>query len=173
MANGQRILVIGSPGAGKSTFAKELAQIINIPLYHLDKVYWLPNFEKPNEVEWQKKLDEIIKLDNWIMDGNYHATLDKRLSCATMVYFLDYSKYLCVKSVLKRMKEYEHTKRDDITTGCIETYDREFLQWVWDFPQKYRPILMSKLAKYPHIKVITFTTRQDAKKYLEDLKNKL
>ena len=67
----QRILVIGSPGAGKSTFAKELSKIIGIPVYHLDKVYWLPNFEKPNEDDFINKVDEIITKDEWIIDGNY------------------------------------------------------------------------------------------------------
>ena len=167
----QRILVIGSPGAGKSTFAKELSKIIGIPVYHLDKVYWLPNFEKPNEDDFINKVDEIITKDEWIIDGNYGSTLEKRLSRATLVFFLDYSKYLCVKSVLKRIKQYENIQRDDITEGCIETYDPEFLEWVWSFPELYRPRIIDLLSKYD-VKVISFKTREEASHYLDELKNR-
>lgn len=170
MSNYQRIVVIGSPGAGKSTFSKQLSKIIDIPLYHLDRVYWLPNFTDPNPDDWEKKHNEIIKKDKWIIDGNYYSTMKQRLERATIVYFLDYSRYLCVKSALRRMKEYENGKRDDITTGCVETYDREFLQWIWDFPVKYRPEIIKELAEHPNIEIISFKTRDEANRYLEKLK---
>lgn len=166
----QRILVVGSPGAGKSTFSKELAKITGLPLYHLDKLYWKENWEKPSHDEWEKILDEVIELDSWIIDGNYASTMEKRIARATIVYFLDYSRYLCVKSVLKRIKIYNNTQRDDITNGCIEKYDREFLQWVWDFPIKYRPVLLEILSNYPNIKVIYFKNRDEASNYLVSIR---
>jgi len=45
-----KIAVIGSGGSGKSTFSRKLGNILNLPVYHLDTVYWNPGWiETPKD----------------------------------------------------------------------------------------------------------------------------
>src|SRR6478672_8699445 len=67
----QKILIIGSSGAGKSTFAKQLGEITGIEVVHLDKVYWRPNWVEMPKDEWRKTVAHLLAGDTWIMDGNY------------------------------------------------------------------------------------------------------
>ena len=172
MQNINKILIVGSAGSGKTTFAKDLSSIINLPVIHLDKEYWKPNWEKPDHDEWVSKLDILLNKDKWIIDGNYRSTLKRRIEKADMIIFLDYSRIVCVKGVLSRIEKYEGKVRDDLSEGCYETFDPEFLKWVWDFPVKYRPEIIETL-KNTDKTVVILKNRQQAKKYLSNLKNNI
>ena len=71
----KKILVLGSGGSGKTTFALQLGKKLDLPLYHLDALYWKPNREKPSEAEWNQKITELLAKDHWIIDGSYFNTL--------------------------------------------------------------------------------------------------
>ena len=85
-----RIIIIGSPGAGKSCFARKLRDMTGLPLYYLDQVYHKPNRTTVTREEFDRKLLEIMQTDNWIIDGNYQRTLPIRFEACTDVFFLDY-----------------------------------------------------------------------------------
>ncbi len=163
-----KILIIGSAGSGKTTFSLKLGKIINLPIIHLDKEYWKPNWENPSHDEWVSKLKTLLKQDKWIIEGNYASTLDMRLKEADMIIFLDYDRYICTSSVLKRMYKNMGKQRPDLTEGCIETFDPEFLEWVWNFPEKYRPEIL-KILNQTDKKVVILKTRKEAKEYLDSI----
>lgn len=169
MMNQKKILIIGSAGSGKTTFALKLSELTGLPVIHLDKEYWLPNWEKPNSEEWIEKVRELLKQESWIMDGNYRSTMDMRFKEATMVIFLDYKRLTCIKGVLKRVFSNHHKQRHDLTEGCIEKLDFSFLKWVWDFPKKYRPEIIEKLNNLD-IPVVILKNRNQSVKYLENIK---
>lgn len=86
----RKVLVIGSGGAGKTTFAKRLSKILNIEVIHLDALYWNPGWVETPELEWRKIVEGLIVRDSWIMDGNYSGTLDLRIkACDTVIILLD------------------------------------------------------------------------------------
>ena len=91
----KRIIVIGSSGAGKTRLSQRLSKILGIGLIHIDRVYWKPDWVEPTKGEWRVKLDEILKRDSWIIDGNYSATLDMRLAACDTAIFLDIRRTLC------------------------------------------------------------------------------
>lgn len=97
-----RILIIGSPGAGKSFFTNKLANCIQLPVFHLDDYYWLENWQRPTNEEWEFTLDELLKKQNWIIDGNYYDSFSKRLERANYVIYLDTPVFLCLLRALKR-----------------------------------------------------------------------
>ncbi|MBV9575754.1 MAG: hypothetical protein JO149_03945 [Gammaproteobacteria bacterium] len=97
-----KILIIGSPGAGKTEFSKRLAQNINVPLFHLDDYYWQENWQRPSAEKWHAQLQQLLNHPAWIIDGNYYDSLQIRLTKADYVIYLDYSVLLCLFRAFKR-----------------------------------------------------------------------
>lgn len=81
-------MIIGCPGAGKSTFGRELAKITGLPLYHLDLIWHRADRTTVSREEFDMRLSEIMKQEKWIIDGNYKRTLPVRLKEADTVFFL-------------------------------------------------------------------------------------
>jgi adenylate kinase family enzyme len=107
-------------GAGKSTFSQELAAKTGLPVIHLDVHFWKPGWVEPSEDEWREKQRILIAGDEWILDGNYHSTLDLRLTRADTVVYLDTSWWVCawralVRGVRKRPVGFQ------LPDGCDES----------------------------------------------------
>jgi len=92
----KKIMLIGSGGSGKSTLSKKIGEILNVPVYHLDQIFWKPGWGPTPEKEWDNLLRELVKKEKWIIDGNYSKTLDIRLKEADTVIFLDMPRYLTI-----------------------------------------------------------------------------
>ena len=75
----KRIMVIGCPGSGKSTFSRKLHKLTGIPLYHLDLMYWNPDRTIVDKSVFRERLVNAIQSKEWIIDGNYKSTLELRL----------------------------------------------------------------------------------------------
>lgn len=159
----KKIIVIGCPGSGKSTFSKKLNKLTGIPLYHLDMLYWNEDRTKvPREV-FIKELDSIIEKDSWIIDGNYESTMEKRIDACDTVIFLDYPTDVCISGIMERRGK----KRSDMPwIEKSDEEDEEFLSWVQDYNIESRPIVMELLKKYSSKKIVTFTSRNEANEYL-------
>lgn len=102
MNNHTRILVVGSPGSGKSTFSTKLHQITGLPLIHLDDEYWLTGWTRPCKKNWEIKLNKILKCEHWIIEGNYFSTFEKRLTACNLVIILSAPTYKCLWRAAKR-----------------------------------------------------------------------
>ena len=165
----QKILIIGSPGSGKSTFGKYLSEKLNIPLVHLDKLFWKEGWTERDRDEFDSLLLKELKKDNWIIDGNYARTLDLRLKYADMVIFFDYNRFLCLWRVLKRVITNYGKVRIDMSDGCRERFDWEFMKYVYMFNDKQRADIYKKLSTNPDIKVIIVNNRKRFKKLKKDL----
>ena len=129
----KKILVIGCCGSGKSTFSKKLQSILKIEVIHLDQYYHKPNWEEPEEEEWEKTVNKLVKKPSWIMDGTYIESLDKRIEKCDTVIYLDYSILKCFFRVVKRVFADYGKKRSDMAQGCKESIDLSFLKFVLTF----------------------------------------
>ena len=129
----KKILVIGCCGAGKSTLAKKLSAKTGLPIIHLDKEYWNPNWEETPKVEWERKIKLLVSQSNYIMDGNYSGSLHLRLPSADKIIFLDYPTRICLWRVIKRIWKNLGNTRQDMAPGCPERFDIEFLHYVLVF----------------------------------------
>lgn len=156
-----KVLIIGSPGAGKSTFARKLRDVTGLPLYYLDMLWHKPDGTTISQEAFDIQLNEILKKDCWIIDGNYQRTLEMRLSACDTVFLLDFALELCLSGAKSRVG----TKREDLP--WIETeIDAEFEQSIMDFPQKQLPQIYDLLKKYQsNKKIVIFKSREEIERY--------
>ena len=166
----RRILVIGIPGAGKSTFARKLAERTGLPLIHLDKEFWQPGWRITPREEWRAKVAALVAHEAWVMDGNYGASLDLRLPRADTLAWFDYPRRVALRRVLWRVASTYGRVREDLAPGCPERFDMEFLRYVWDFRGKERSQVVSMLASHGgHLQPVVFRRDRDAARFLDRL----
>ena len=162
----QRILVIGSPGAGKSTLSRELAARTGLPLFYLDRMHWLPGWIERDRNEARAALADVLASERWIIDGNYGSILPMRLARADTVVWLDYPTHLCLWRVLKRWRQYRGTNRPDMTEGCPERLDPEFLLYVLNFRSAWQGRNASLLEGFAG-EIIRLHTPDATRRWLE------
>ena len=143
-----KIMIVGCCGAGKSTLSFKLAKHYDLPLYHLDQLYWKDNWVLSERDEYIVKHQELIEKPKWIIDGNYQSTMQERLEKADMVICLDLPRWLSTWGILKRWVQHRGKTRPDMTEGCHERLDWEFLKYVWRFQRDQRPQLLDNLGKF-------------------------
>ena len=165
----KKIIVLGSGGAGKSTFSKRLGEILDIDVIHLDRLYWRPNWQEMPKDEWRTIVGEIISRDCWVMDGNYTATREMRIRACDTVIFLDIPRRVCLYRILKRTLIYHGQSRPDMPAGCNERFDLEFALWVWNYPNRSKKKIVGTLGQFPDKKIVVLRSSKEADDYLLSL----
>ncbi|MBP0957871.1 MAG: adenylate kinase [Oscillospiraceae bacterium] len=158
----RRIIVIGSSGSGKSTFARRLRDMTGLPLYYLDMIRHKPDRTTISSEEFDKRLGDILSEDRWIIDGNYQRTLEARLKKCDTVFLFDIPVEVCLAGAKARVG----TKREDMPWTETEL-DEEFRQWIVDFPKKQLPEIYGLLEKYKDKNIVVFKSREEAEAYLK------
>ncbi|MCW2271990.1 topology modulation protein [compost metagenome] len=137
----QRIVILGNAGSGKSTLARTLGKRLDIPVVHLDKLFWEPGWVEPDAEAFRTRVKEAVASDAWVCEGNYsRRTFDLRLPRAELVIWLDTSRFTCLRRVI--MRSVLNKPRPDLPAGCSERLDKAFLtflKFVWGFDRDYRP----------------------------------
>lgn len=123
----KRVIVIGSPGAGKSTFSRLLRDRTGLPLHYLDMIWHLPDRTNISQEEFDEKLADILETESWIIDGNYGRTIEMRMKCCDTVFLLDYPLEICLEGARSRVG----VQREEIP-WVEEELDEEFKQWIID-----------------------------------------
>lgn len=157
---GKRIVIIGCSGSGKSTLATRLGELTGIPVIYLDSEFWNAGWVETPQDEWRAKVPALLKGDEWIADGHYNRTLDIRLKKADTVIVLDFNRFVCLYSAVKRLLQNLGRTRPDMAEGCPEKIDWEFVCWIWSFNRKERPVMMEKLAGFGGNIIILKNRRQ-------------
>ena len=161
----EKVIVIGCPGAGKSTFARRLREKTGLPLYYLDMLWHKPDRTNVSAEEFDVCLQKILEQENWIVDGNYLRTLEMRLQACDSVFLLNYPLEVCLEGARARIG----TVREDMPWQETEL-DEEFRQWILDFPRDQLPVIRKLLEKYGDKRnIVIFQIRQEAELYLKGL----
>ena len=157
----QKVIVIGSPGAGKSTFARKLRDKTGLPLYYPDMLWHRPDRTCISREEFDAALAKILAEDRWIIDGNYTRTLDMRLKACDTVFLLDFPLELCLAGAAARVGK----KREDMP-WTEEEFDEEFRQYIVDFQTDQLPEVYAFLEQYKEKRTVIFRSREEAQEYL-------
>lgn len=157
-----KAIVIGSPGSGKSTFARKLRDAAGLPLYHPDLLWHKPDRTNISREEFDLRLSEWIKEDRWIIDGNYGRTLETRLKACDTVFLFDLPTEICLTGAEARIGK----KRDDLP--WIETeFDEEFRQWIVDFRAEQLPRIYALLETYrENRRIVIFHSHEEADEWI-------
>lgn len=159
----RKVIVIGSPGAGKSTFARSLRDKTGLPLYYLDMLWHKPDGTNIPESEFDMRLNEIMRNERWIIDGNYQRTLELRLKACDTVFLLDYPAEACLAGARERIGR----RREDMPWVESEL-DPFFEQAITEFPAKNSPKIYEMLVKYREEKdIFIFKSRDDSDNFLK------
>ncbi|WP_027964839.1 DNA topology modulation protein [Halalkalibacillus halophilus] len=168
-----RILIIGSSAAGKSSLAIKLGEILGKKVHHLDAYYWQPNWRPLEKEKFREVNHRLVQDSEWIIDGFYGSTFDIRLKEADTVILLDYSRYLCMYRAIKRRIQYNGTIRPDMGSGCKEKIDLEFLKYIWDFPKNKMSEINQSLAESELQRVIRLESPKETEQFIRNVKEKM
>jgi len=132
----KRIQILGNSGGGKSTLARRLGAAFDLPVIHLDRVFWKPGWISSPLDEFDAKVLELAKCDRWVIDGNYSRTLPARIERADLIIWIDVSRPHALWRVAKRAVTHYGQTRPDMGENCPEHIDFGFFAFVWNYPNR-------------------------------------
>ncbi len=163
-----RIIVIGCPGAGKSTFSRALHAAVGIPLYYLDMLYWNPDRTHISREAFSLLLTKIMHQPQWILDGNYQSTLELRMQSCDTVIFLDLPAEICLQGIRSRRGR---PRPDMPWTESSDEEDPVFSSFVQNFHTQCRPQILTLLETYSYKNIYRFTNRDETEAFLKQIHN--
>ncbi|WP_414048644.1 adenylate kinase [Macrococcus animalis] len=158
----RKIIVIGCPGSGKSTFSRRLGEMLNIEVVHLDILNWNADKTVVEGDVFLNRLEAAIQKESWIIDGNYGSTLELRFKACDTVFFLDIPTRDCLAGIEAR----KGIERVDMPWVETEETDPEFIDFIMNYKHKNRPVVLDLISKYPEKVAIIFKSREEANAYL-------
>ena len=159
----KKVIVIGCPGSGKTTFAEKLNKSTGLPLFYLDAIWHKPDRTHISREEYDERLAEILELEEWIIDGNYSRTLEVRMQASDTIFLFDLPTEVCIQGATDRLGK----ARYDVPWIDTEL-DPKFKQEIEEFPEKTLPRIYELLEKYKENRqVVIFKSRMQADEYLQ------
>ncbi|MEV6969261.1 topology modulation protein [Hamadaea sp. NPDC051192] len=161
----ERIVVIGNGGSGKSTLARQLAMALDLPLTHLDAVYYDERWQPLPHEDFAAEQRRLAARERWIIEGNYASTLPIRLVAADTVIFLDLPAIVCLWGILQRRLRYRGGQHQH--DGVYDRITWNFLRYVAGYRRTMRPKVRAAVAEHGSAaRVFTLVSRRQANSFL-------
>lgn len=165
-----KILVIGYSSSGKSTFTKRLGQVYNLPVLHIDKIFFAPNWVERDKTQVEKEIRIFMKNDSWIIDGLYRNQAKERFELSDQIFIFDFNRFKCLYGAIVRRVKFHNQIRDSIADGCKERLNFSFVWWILfgGRKKKSKELLKNIRMTYKN-KVTVFKTRKQVSHYLKSI----
>ena len=161
----EKVIILGCPGSGKSTFGRDLKAITDLPLYHLDMMFWNSDRTTVAKEVFMKRLKRAMSNSKWIIDGNYNSTMEMRIKECDTVFFLDYPTNVCIEGIESRKGQL----RSDMPWTETDNTDEEFIAFINSFNSESRPAIIDLLKKYSSKNIVVFHSREESEEYLTNI----
>lgn len=162
----KKVIVIGCPGSGKTTFAEKLNKRTGLPLYYLDAIWHKPDKTHISRDMFDERISEIFNTSEWIIDGNYSRTIDTRLKQCDTVFLFDLPTEICLQGATERLGK----GRYDLP-WIEKELDSEFANAIKEFSEKSLPKIYELIEKYKDEKtIIIFKSRDEADNYINEIR---
>ncbi len=170
----RRIVILGCSGTGKSTFARRIGARLDLPVVHLDTLFWEPGWVEAETPVFRERVIQALAAGEWVCDGNYMTkTADLRLPQADAIVWIDQPVWLRIWRIAERALMHQGKSRVDLTVGCPERFDRAFLaflKFTWDFDRVTRPRIQAALdSRFPEKRVTHLRGDREIATYLAGL----
>lgn len=163
-------MIIGGCGCGKTTLAKKLSDRLQLPLIHLDVLYWRDNWQHVSRDKFDEQLLQEVTKPKWIIDGNHGRTMPLRLKHCDTVIYMDYSRLKCSCGVIKRVIKNYGKSRPDMGGYCPESFDMgkfKFFRSVWHFNRNNRKLYYDMLHNANDVKIIILKSNRQVRGFLQ------
>jgi adenylate kinase family enzyme len=162
----EKIVIIGSPGAGKTTLARKLGRMFNTKVYHLDRLFWQCGWKAKTEDTRIDILQNLVREKQWIIEGTYLHISNLHLIDADTIIFLDISSLLCSQRLMKRHREYRGRSRRDIPIDCTDRLTLLRILKVITFPLHGRRTIKQTLCNYNSKRIIWLRSSNEVEDFL-------
>lgn len=159
-------MIIGPAGAGKTTLSLELGQKLNLPVYHVDRLFFQEGWrERPTE-EFIRHHLETLTEPKWIIDGNAARHFSPRAKAAQLLIYLNFSRTLCLYHMIRRWWTYRKGARPDRPDNCPERINWKLIRYIWNYNKKYRPQILALLEINPNLTFLEFCHPKQVKSWM-------
>lgn len=161
----KRIAIIGCGGSGKSHLARRLGAALDLPVTHLDAVYYDEAWTPLPQEQFAAAQRDLVAGPGWVIDGNYASTLPIRLAAADTVVFLDLPATTCLAGIAQR--RLRQRGGQDKATGVYDRITWNFVRYVWDYRRSMRPRVRKLIDQHAaHADVVMLSSRRAARRWL-------
>ena len=176
----ERVVVVGSSGAGKTTFARRLAQLTGLPTLEMDSVYHRDGWSSTPDEEFQHELEVFTRSDRWIVDGNYasHGSRDVVWPRADTFIWLDMPKRIVMRRVIARTLKRVIT-RETLWGNVCERWSnlysldpaKNIIVWSWTRFDRYQERYEGAIAdgSFSHAEVVRLRDPRQVEAFLSEL----
>lgn len=164
-----RIMIIGSPGSGKSTYSRQLSQALGYPIFYLDQHWHQTDYSDAAKLKLNQQQNKFMEThSDSIVDGNYSSTMPDRMKRADLIIWLKIPRIIAIKRVLQRSlgQKWFKQPRPDMAAAFSEHFDWEYLQFlkfVWDYPRRNNQVIKANYQEFAANKELVILHNQREK----------
>ncbi|WP_171102002.1 AAA family ATPase [Ruegeria sp. HKCCD7255] len=148
----KRVMIVGQPGAGKSTLARALGERTGLPVVHIDLIHWKPGWVERVRDEKTRLCNEVHAREEWIFEGGHSTTWPQRLERCDTLIWLDFPLLVRTWRVFKRSAKDYGRSRIDLPENCPEQFDPEFYRFIWRTRKRARQNILNLFEHAPSTK---------------------
>jgi adenylate kinase family enzyme len=161
----ERIAIIGCGGSGKSTIAKQLGALLDLPVTHLDAIFYDQDWKPLPQDEFAARQEKLVAAERWLIEGNYAGTLPIRLAAADTVIFLDLPAVTCLWGILQRRWRYRGGQHHQ--DGVFDRITFSFVKYIWGYRKTMKPRVVALAADHgPHANLVVLSSRKAANRFV-------